>query len=311
MATNRKVIMIIIILYTLLILYFMLFAFGRIEASQRITEYEFIFAPSYFYHVPDLPDLFRFSLMALFGFGNFAAFIPFGFLIPMLFPMRYMRFITLFFLSILVVETVQMLTFLGSGDINDAIQNSIGASVGYAAYSLGSHAKTMRNQLVISGLSTLFLFAAVWGFCEVIEVAFTKREGTFIAINELKNGSGNAVQSTTPYPFELSSEQVVPHYNVFSFKERTAAAYTSNLSGRDIILYFKYGGAGHDVKQGGTLLIRVDGQQLLHTEAPTYQDREVETYEIPIEKANNLTIIIEGNARLWDLGYREMKYFWN
>ncbi|OZB98907.1 VanZ family protein [Paenibacillus sp. XY044] len=311
MAKKRKVILIITILYTFLILYFMFFAFGRIEASQRITEYEFIFTPIDFFHVPAVPDLFRFSLMALFGFGNFAAFIPFGFLIPMLFPMRYVRFIILFFLSIMVVETVQMLTFLGSGDINDAVQNSIGATIGYAAYKLGSNAKTMKKQLVIAGFSAVFLFAAVWGCCEVIEMAFTKKEGTFISINELKDSSGNAVQATTPYPFELSSEQVVPHYNVFSFKEQTAAAYTSNLSGKDIILYFKYGVTGHDAKLEGTLSILVDGRQILYTEAPTYQERVAETYEIPLEKANELTIIIEGDARLWDLGYKELKYFWN
>nr|WP_145165141.1 VanZ family protein [Paenibacillus terrae] len=308
MAKNRKVILIITILYTVLILYFMFFAFGRIGASHQITEYEFIFTPLDFYHVPDLPDFFRFSLMALFGFGNFAAFIPFGFLIPMLFPMRYVRFITLFFLSIMVVETVQMLTYLGSGDINDAIQNSIGASIGYAAYKLGSNAKTMMKQLVISGFSALFIFAVVWGCCEVIETALTKKEGPFVAINEVKDASGNTVQHTAPYRFELGGEQVLPQYNVFSFKEQTAAVYTSELSGRDIILYFKYGATG---KLGGTLAISVDGQQLLLTEAPTYQEGAAETYEIPIEKANKLTITIKGNARLWDLGYREMKYFWN
>lgn len=75
----------------------------------------------------------------------------------------------------MVVETVQMLSYLGSGDINDAIQNSIGASIGYAAYKLGSNAKTIKKQLVISGFSALFIFAAVWGCCEVIETALTKR----------------------------------------------------------------------------------------------------------------------------------------
>lgn len=127
----------------------------------------------------------------------------------------------------------------------------------------------------------------------------------------LKDVSGNAVQSTPPYRFELGSEQVLPQYNVFSFKGQSAAAYTFDLSGKDRILYFKYGSADGDAKLGGTLAISVDGQQLLHTEAPTYQEGAAETYEIPIEKANELTIIIKGNARLWDLGYREMMYFWD
>ncbi|KAF9125749.1 hypothetical protein BGX30_000322 [Mortierella sp. GBA39] len=88
-----------------------------------------------------------------------------------------------------------------------------------------------------------------WSFDELAEV---------LSEVSVKNASGNTVQHTAPFRFELGGEQVLPQYNVYSFKEQTAAIYTSELSGKDIILYFKYGATG---KLGGTLAISVDGQK--------------------------------------------------
>ncbi|WP_116190250.1 VanZ family protein [Paenibacillus taihuensis] len=61
------------------------------------------------------------TLMNVVDLGNIAAFIPFGFLLPWLYRISFARFITLFFLSMLVIETTQALTLLGSFDLNDAM----------------------------------------------------------------------------------------------------------------------------------------------------------------------------------------------
>jgi hypothetical protein len=34
-------------------------------------------------------------------------------------------------------------------------------------------------------------------------------------------------------------------------------------------------------------------------------------FKIPIQAGGELTITIEGNEKVWDVGYRKMQYFWN
>ncbi|MFD2876362.1 VanZ family protein [Paenibacillus rhizoplanae] len=135
----------------------MFFAFGRGEASDH-TIYTFIFMPDNFLKLPSPSDLMPPTLMDLVGFGNTIAFIPFGILIPWLYRVGFVRFITLFFIAILVLETLQALTFLGSFDINDALQNSIGAALGFGAYKLGFRYRSLGRNLVATALSGLVLF---------------------------------------------------------------------------------------------------------------------------------------------------------
>lgn len=137
MSQQRKFIFTITILYTILILYFIFLAFGRIDAVARMTGYTFIFLPDSFFKLPSISDLLHPVLMDFVGFGNIAAFIPFGILIPLLYRINFIRFIILFILSIFVIETIQALTLLGSFDVNDVIQNSLGAAVGFGAYKFG------------------------------------------------------------------------------------------------------------------------------------------------------------------------------
>jgi glycopeptide antibiotics resistance protein len=70
---------------------------------------------------------------------NIIAFIPLGFLMPILFNNhRYRAILTLLsgiFLS-LFYEVVQVITRLGSGDIDDVILNSLGTLLGYLSFRL-------------------------------------------------------------------------------------------------------------------------------------------------------------------------------
>ncbi|MDQ0492451.1 glycopeptide antibiotics resistance protein [Paenibacillus brasilensis] len=126
------------------------------------------------------------------GFGNIIAFIPFGILIPLLYRITFVRFITLFFLSIIVMETIQALSFLGSFDVNDAIQNSLGAAVGFGAYKLGVRSKNGLRNIVTTAISCMVLLSGVWGLCGIVDKALTKEEGPFVAINKLIDSSGNS-----------------------------------------------------------------------------------------------------------------------
>ncbi|MFC6652321.1 VanZ family protein [Paenibacillus rhizoplanae] len=168
MVKQRKILLTVTVVYTIIVLYFMFFAFGRGEASDH-TIYTFIFMPDNFLKLPSPSDLMPPTLMDLVGFGNTIAFIPFGILIPWLYRVGFVRFITLFFIAILVLETLQALTFLGSFDINDALQNSIGAALGFGAYKLGFRYRSLGRNLVATALSGLVLFIALWGLGAAVD----------------------------------------------------------------------------------------------------------------------------------------------
>ncbi len=69
-------------------------------------------------------------------FGNLILFMPFGFFIPALFHKKYLLIRVIlhsFFLSV-SVELIQLISRVGSFDIDDIILNTIGGIVGFIVY---------------------------------------------------------------------------------------------------------------------------------------------------------------------------------
>lgn len=86
--------------------------------------------------------------------GNFVVFMPFGFLMPTLTRYKY-NFIFITMLSLefsLLIEIVQLITRLGSFDVDDLLLNTLGGSAGYVLYKIcriiydAYHNKNMRNR---------------------------------------------------------------------------------------------------------------------------------------------------------------------
>ncbi|MDE5584409.1 MAG: VanZ family protein, partial [Ruminococcus sp.] len=65
--------------------------------------------------------------------GNIFLFIPWGFLIPIYFKSlrTFRKFIKITLISVLLIESVQLFTMLGSFDIEDILLNSVGAYIGF------------------------------------------------------------------------------------------------------------------------------------------------------------------------------------
>lgn len=68
--------------------------------------------------------------------GNVAAFMPFGFFLPLLSERerRLLMIVLLTFELSLVVEVVQLFTGRGSFDVDDLLLNTIGGMLGYGCY---------------------------------------------------------------------------------------------------------------------------------------------------------------------------------
>lgn len=76
---------------------------------------------------------FNFTTWFLNLFGNVIAFMPLGFLVPVLFKKvnGYKRVLVLSFLCTVLVEVMQLLLRRGSFDVDDIILNTLGGLAGY------------------------------------------------------------------------------------------------------------------------------------------------------------------------------------
>ena len=304
---QQKIIFTILIAYSALILYFMFVGFGRIGANENNVYQYYIIPTGIPLKFPTMSDLAYFQLW-LFNFGNLAGFIPFGILIPMLYRCKFSKFISLFFLSILVLETLQMLTFLGSFDLMDAIVNTIGAAIGFCAYKIGFRSKNSRRNLIVTGVSVVILSIVVISFSELINKVFTKVEGPAIALNEFGQNSNETMNENLP-SFEIDREKIEPKINFFSTEGDTTKNFTYQLGGKDIILSFNYGIPDNVSDFEREVIISVNGE-----EVDIYsinRENRVGFSEVALDNVNELGITIEGNVRLWDVTFKEMKFWWN
>ncbi|MEK3834475.1 MULTISPECIES: VanZ family protein [unclassified Paenibacillus] len=309
MVKQRKNLLTVTILYTLFVLYFMFFAFGRGEASDH-TVYTFIFMPDNFLLLPYPSDLLHPSLMSMVGFGNTLAFVPFGILIPWLYRVGFVRFITLFFIAILVLETIQALTFLGSFDINDALQNSVGAALGFGAYKLGFRNRSLGRNLVATAISGLVLFIALWGLGAAVDKILTKVEGPFTAIMEWTDTSGNS-SADKPDSIQINGQKIPLRSNLYGAEGGDSRTFTYKSEGQTIFS-FTFGNP-EPTDYSGEISITRDGQEILNYTGDfqrTNPEQYPVVYEMPVEPGDELKITIKGGLKVWDVGYKKMQYFW-
>ncbi|GIO85598.1 hypothetical protein J25TS5_25300 [Paenibacillus faecis] len=73
-------------------------------------------------------------------------------------------------------------------------------------------------------------------------------------------------------------------------------------------LFLNHGIPDHKDSQG-SVKVTVDGQEVLSTSAEAGR-HEQDMASVYIEQANELTITIEGDETVWDVGYRDMAYTW-
>ncbi|QDS36540.1 VanZ family protein [Brevibacillus brevis] len=297
---SRKIVLAGTICYTILILFFMFFAFNRLDGATSVDGYTFILVPE---GVPlKFPEL---NYSWIVDFGNIAAFIPFGILFPLLYRVRFGKFISLFVLAIFVLETLQALTYLGSFDVNDVISNTLGAMIGYVAYRVGFSSKISYKKLVASALSIVVLIIGVMVVSEIIK----KREGPIQSLTVMKEMTGTTPMTENLPSFTVAGERIEPKMNVYSSEGESTKTYNYILGNKENVwLYFYFGipDTG-DVK--GEAKIIVDGQEISQLNEQSYQGAEA-LREMPFNEVNEITIIVSGNAKLWDVGIRGMQHWW-
>ncbi|MGG2091543.1 VanZ family protein [Bacillus sp. S13(2024)] len=297
---SRKIILAGTICYTILVLFFMFFAFNRLDSVTSVERYTFILVPE---GVPlKFPQL---NYSWIVDFGNIAAFIPFGILFPLLYRVRFGKFISLFVLAILVLETIQALTYLGSFDVNDVISNTLGAMIGYVAYRVGFSSKISYKKLMASALSIVVLIIGVMVVSEINK----KREGPIQTLTVMKEMTGTTPMTENLPSFIIAGERIEPKMNVYSSEGKSTKTYNYILGNKENVWLYFYFGIPDNVDFKGEAKIIVDGQEVYRLNEQTSQGA-VALRELPFNKVNKLTISVSGNAKLWDVRISEMKHWW-
>lgn len=125
-------------IYVLLVIYFLFFAetTGR-TLSDRTYHYNLILFKEIKRFIVYREQLGTFAVTANLV-GNVLIFLPFGMLVPFL-TKRFKQFwgvvLLTFELSVLV-EVVQLVTKVGSCDVDDILLNTIGGMLGFACYAI-------------------------------------------------------------------------------------------------------------------------------------------------------------------------------
>lgn len=137
-SRNRKFAILLFLLYFGVLFYFLFFSeeMGRTYLER---EYHYNLIPLYeikrflkYYKVIGLPAV----LLNL--AGNVAAFMPFGFFLPV-FIKRCENFWNTVFYSFelsLLVELIQLVTKVGSFDVDDIILNTLGGALGFVGFKM-------------------------------------------------------------------------------------------------------------------------------------------------------------------------------
>lgn len=134
----------IFIVYALCLVNFIIFKyFGNMQRvierinnniSHRNYEYWIINLRPFSSITSSIDSYMRFGigLSTIYLIGNIIAFIPMGFLIPLI--MRkpsFVKTIGISIVTIIGIEIIQFVTYLGSADIDDVILNMLGCVIGY------------------------------------------------------------------------------------------------------------------------------------------------------------------------------------
>ena len=138
----RRMGILLFVLYVLLLIYFLFFSegYGRVAEVQQAYRYNlvpFVEIRRFWIYRKQLGTFAVFSNI----FGNVISFLPFGFILPVIFRRMNSGFLICIsgFLLSLTVEVIQLITKVGCFDVDDMILNTLGAVFGYVLFRICNH----------------------------------------------------------------------------------------------------------------------------------------------------------------------------
>lgn len=135
--------------YAILIIACMFLGFGRISRRHDTFQMSFTITGIPLW----IPKHVSFHTLQIwiFALGNLVAFIPFGVLIPLNFksPQKlFLKSTVTFMIGITILEILQMLSLLGSFDVEDILINTLGFMTGYISWKFSKTASKLSHQIL-------------------------------------------------------------------------------------------------------------------------------------------------------------------
>ncbi|MDD4295586.1 MAG: VanZ family protein [Ruminiclostridium sp.] len=124
---RRKSVIILLVGYSLLLAYWMIWGFGRMPHSGYMYNLTPFSTIKHFIQI----DKFNTETWIINLIGNIGVFVPFGILIPLVFRTRLLKTLIIALLGLFILETTQLITTKGSFDVDGFILNISGVIVGY------------------------------------------------------------------------------------------------------------------------------------------------------------------------------------
>ena len=126
--------MVVFITYLLLLIYLTLFSqyFGRVWFHRSVNLMPFVTIHRY------IVSSSNFGLAIINLAGNIIAFMPLGFLLPMVLKdqMHFLSILCCIFSTSISIEIIQYILGVGVSDIDDVLLNVIGGILGYCLYKI-------------------------------------------------------------------------------------------------------------------------------------------------------------------------------
>ena len=134
---HRRLGLVLFIAYLVLLSYFLFFAENMGRSPDARASYSYNLVP--FQEIRRFivyRDILGYRAVFLNIFGNVAAFLPFGFFLPEIWRQvgRWYTMIVLSFTTSLCIELMQLVTKVGSFDVDDLLLNTIGGYLGYLLF---------------------------------------------------------------------------------------------------------------------------------------------------------------------------------
>lgn len=132
LTLKRKLLLSALIGYTSLVVYWMLWGFGR----TSVIGYRYNLVP--FSTIVDFFQVEHFNakIVIINLLGNIGVFMPFGLLLPLIFKFNLRQTLIVGLIGLLILETAQLITGQGVFDVDDLILNTLGITLGYCLYRL-------------------------------------------------------------------------------------------------------------------------------------------------------------------------------
>ena len=141
----RRMGIVLFAVYVILLIYFLFFSeeYGRVAQAERVYRYNlvpFVEIRRFWVYREQLGAFAVFTNI----FGNVIGFLPFGFILPVIFRRMNSGFLICIsgFILSLTVEVIQLVTKVGCFDVDDLFLNTLGGLLGYLTYFI---IKTIRN----------------------------------------------------------------------------------------------------------------------------------------------------------------------